>query len=165
MIATAFDSDAPSDARRPVIRRDAGELEMVELTWGLKPKEVGERPFRFVRSEGRTFESHRCLIPASEFHVKAGGRAFQFSLRSGDWFYLAGIWRPASGGWPESFAIITVQASAEVQRYQDRQGAILFRSQRMEWLDGSTPEAELFHPLPAGELAVAEQRGRQGTLL
>ena len=165
MVATVFDSDAPLDSRRAVIRRNACELEMVELAWGLKPKALGERPFRFVRSEGRTFESHRCLVPASEFHVKVGSRSLKFSLRSGDWFYLAGLWRPASPDWPESFAIITVQASPEVEQYQDRQGAILLRSQRMDWLDGLTPEASLLRPLPRGALVVAEQRVRQATLL
>lgn len=148
MIATAFDSDAPLDARRAIIRRDGDEIEMVELPWGLRPKEPGGRPFRFVRSEERTFPTHRCLIPASEFHVSRGGRRYRFSLEDHNWFYLAGIWRPATGEWPEAYAILTIEANAEVARHQERQGAVLRRSQRMAWLDLSMPEEELLRPLP-----------------
>jgi putative SOS response-associated peptidase YedK len=156
MIATAFDSDAPLDARRAVIRRDADEIEMVELPWGLKPKEPGGRPFRFVRSEGRTFPSHRCLVPASEFHVARGGRRYRFSFEDHNWFYLAGIWRPATGEWPESYAILTIEANAEVARYQDRQGAVLRRSQRMAWLDATVADDDLLRPLPARSFNVEQ---------
>lgn len=120
MIATAFDSDAPLGSRRAVIRYNAAELEMVELAWGLKPKAVDERPFRFVRSEGRAFPDHRCLVPASEFHVTTAKRRYRFALEDGNWFYLAGVWRPATREWPESYAILTVEANPEVARYQER---------------------------------------------
>jgi putative SOS response-associated peptidase YedK len=43
----------------------------VELPWGLQPRERGGRPFTVVRAEGRTFPSHRCLVPASEFAFAA----------------------------------------------------------------------------------------------
>ena len=156
MIATAFDSDAPLGSRRAIIRYNAAELEMVELGWGLRPKTIDDRPFRFVRSEGRTFPSHRCLIPASEFHVTTAKRRYRFALEDGNWFYLAGIWRPATGDWPESYAILTVEANPEVARYQDRQGAVLLRRQRMDWLDATIPEDQLLRPLPARSFDVAE---------
>jgi putative SOS response-associated peptidase YedK len=82
MQASAFDSNAPLDARRAVIRRYRDEIEMVELAWGLKPKDPEDRPFSFVRSEGRTFPSHRCLIPASEFHVTTQNKSYRFALES-----------------------------------------------------------------------------------
>jgi putative SOS response-associated peptidase YedK len=71
MTAKAFDTDAPLDERRVIIRRSAGDVEMVELPWGLQPRERGGRPFTVVRAEGRTFPSHRCLVPASEFAFAA----------------------------------------------------------------------------------------------
>ena len=156
MIASPFDSDAPLGSRRAIIRRDGDDVEMVELGWGLRPATPEGRPFRFIRSEGREFPTHRCLIPASEFHVTQSGRRYRFTLEDRNWFYLAGVWRPASAGWPESYAIITVAANPEVARYQDRQGAVLLRRQRMDWLDGSIPEAELLQPLPARSFGVEE---------
>ena len=83
MQATPFESDAPAGARRAIIRRNAEELEMVELAWGLEPKDGDSRPFRFVRAEGRVFPTHRCLIPASEFQVTRTGRRYRFSLEDG----------------------------------------------------------------------------------
>src|SRR5882724_1310437 len=147
MKATAFDMDVPFDERRVIVRYGDEGVEMVELPWGLRPQEPGGRPFNLVRSEGRTFPSHRCLVPASEFGLAHRGQRYTFSLADGDWFYFAGIWRPASRDWPEAYAILTIEASADVAPYHDRQMAVLKRSQRLEWLDLTVPEGELLRPL------------------
>ncbi|OWO92263.1 DUF159 family protein [Rhizobium esperanzae] len=149
MNATAFQSDAPLDDRG-VIRRHDGDVEMVELPWGLRPRDGGPRAVNVVRSEGRTFPSHRCLVPASEFRHKS----FSFSLANGDWFYLAGIWRPATEDWPEAYAILTIEANADIAPIHDRQMAVLTRDQRIDWLDGVVPEEEILRPLPAGTFRV-----------
>jgi len=159
MQATAFDSNAPLGARRAIIRRYRDEIELVELAWGLNPKDPEQRPFRFVRSEGRTFPSHRCLVPASEFHVTTDNKSYRFALADGNWFYLAGIYRPATIDWPESYAILTVEANPEVARYQERQGAVLLRRQNMEWLDATVPETEILQPLPARSFIVERMSG------
>lgn len=156
MQATAFDPDAPLDERRAVIRRAGDAIEMVELAWGLRPAAPGGRPLRFVRSEGRAFPSHRCLVPASEFHVRRGERSWRCTLVDGDWFYLAGLWRPVTDDWPESYAILTVEANAEVGRYQERQGAVIRRGTHMAWLDLAGQEAELLKPLRARSFAISE---------
>ena len=129
MVATAFDLDAPLDQRRAIIRRDGDDVEMVELPWGLQPREPGGRPFTVIRAEGRTFPSHRCLVPASEFRHRSRGRQYTFSLANCDWFYFAGIWRPATRDWPESYAILTIEANADIAPYHDRQMAVLKRDQ------------------------------------
>jgi putative SOS response-associated peptidase YedK len=162
MQATAFDSNAPLGARRAVIRRYRDEIEMVELAWGLKNRDPEERPFRFVRAEGRTFPSHRCLIPASEFHVTTDKRSYRFALEDGNFFYLAGIYRPATIDWPESYAILTIDANPDVARYQERQGAVLLRRQNMDWLDLRIPEADLLKPLSARSFDVEEIGGVKG---
>jgi len=149
MSASIFDSDASVGQRRVVIRRNAGDVEMVELPWGLEPHERGGRPFTVIRAEGRSFPSHRCLVPASEFRHRSRGKHYGFSLADGDWFYFAGIWRPATGGWPEAFAILTIEANADVAPFHDRQMAVLRRDQRMAWLDRTCSEEELLRPLPA----------------
>lgn len=160
MSATVFDPDASLDERRVIIRRDGVDVEMVELPWGLQPCEDGGRPFTVVRAEGRTFPTHRCLVPASEFRQRSHDKHYSFSLTDGDWFYFAGIWRPASRQWPESYAILTTTANDDVSPHHDRQMAVLRRDQRMDWLDLTVPENELLRPLPTGSFKVARLRER-----
>ena len=69
-------------------------------------------------------------MPASQFRH----RSFSFSLANGDWFYFAGIWRPATPDWPEAYAILTIEANADIAPLHDRQMAVLTRDQRMAWL-------------------------------
>ena len=167
MTATPFDLETPLGQRRAIIRRGSGGVEMVEAAWGLQPGPTSHRPFTLVRAEGRTFPTHRCLIPASEFRLRSRGRAYSFSLADGDWFYFAGIWRPAKADWPESYAILTVAANDDVAPYHDRQMAVLRRGQRLDWLDGLMSEDELLRPLPAGSFRVKEDRpakAHQGAL-
>ena len=158
MSAKVFDSDASLDERRVIIRRYGGDVEMAELPWGLQPSEVGGRPFTVVRAEGRTFPSHRCLVPASEFRHRSRGKAYSFSLADGGWFYFAGIWRPATRDWPEAYAILTIEANDDVSPFYDRQMAVLRRDQRMAWLDRTCLEEELLRPLPAGTFVVSQPR-------
>src|SRR3546814_3076197 len=81
MSATAFDSDASLDERRVIIRRGGGDVEMVKLPWGLQPREIGGRPFTVLRAEDRTFPSHRCLVPASEFRSEEHTSELQSLMR------------------------------------------------------------------------------------
>jgi putative SOS response-associated peptidase YedK len=155
MRAKVFQSDAPLDERRVIIRRHDGDVEMVELPWGLRPRDGDPRAANVVRSEGRSFPTHRCLIPASEFRHKS----FCFSLANGDWFYFAGIWRPAAEDWPEAYAILTIEANADIAPFHDRQMAVLTRDQRMAWLDGTVAEEEILRPLPAGTFRVNRRAG------
>jgi putative SOS response-associated peptidase YedK len=162
MQAAPFSIDAPAGLRRPVVRIDPadGVPELVELAWGLEPFAGEQKPFRYIRSEGREFPSHRCLIPASEFHVRKGGRSYRVVLASGDWFYFAGIWRPASAIWPEAFAIVTIEANADVQPLQERQGHVILRGQHMAWLQGASSKGDELRPLPEGAF-VREEIQRQ----
>lgn len=150
MSASVFDSEAAIGQRRVVIRRNGGDLEMVELPWGLQPREPGGRVFTVIRAEGRTFPDHRCLVPASEFRHRSRGKHYAFSLADSDWFYFAGIWRPATRGWPETYAILTIEANADVAPFHDRQMAVIRREQRMAWLDRTQREEKLLRPLPVG---------------
>ena len=155
MSATSFDIDASLDERRVIIRRAGGEVEMVELAWGLQPRERGGRSATVIRAAGRTFPSHRCLVPASEFRFRSQGRHYGVALANSDWFYFAGIWRPAAGDWPEAYAILTTAANPDVAPYRDRQMAVLRREQRLAWLDMTCPESDLLRPLPAGSVIVS----------
>lgn len=156
---TPFDSDAPLGARRAIIRRnpdDLQEIEMVEAVWGSNPRFSDGIAYRFVRSEGKTFPSHRCLVPASEFHMAVGDRRYRVTLEGGNFFYLAGIWEPAMGDWPLGYRIVTVAATPEVAAHQDRHGALIHRRQVLQWLDGTVPEQELLVTPPARTFRVEE---------
>ncbi|MFK4792191.1 SOS response-associated peptidase family protein [Sphingobium sp. ZW T5_29] len=102
-----------------------------------------------MRSEGKTFPSHRCLIPASEFRMKVTSKNYRVTLNDGNFFYLAGVWEPALGAWPLAFRIITVGANPEISRYQERHGAVILRRQVMDWLDCNKLEADLLVTPPA----------------
>jgi putative SOS response-associated peptidase YedK len=163
MRASPFESDAALGSRRAIIRRnpaDMQEVEMVEAAWGLEPFERGEKPFKFIRSEGKSFLTMRCLIPASEFQVRNANRRFRVTLEDGNFFYIAGVWRPASADWPLSYAVVTIKANPDVVLYQDRQGAVLLRRQNMAWLDLSQIEQELLQPLPPKSFRVEEISAR-----
>ncbi|ANM13318.1 MULTISPECIES: SOS response-associated peptidase family protein [unclassified Rhizobium] len=155
MNAIVFRSDAPLNERRVIIRRHDGDVEMVELPWGLRPRDGGPRAVNVIRSEGRRFPTHRCLVPVSEFRHKS----FRFSLANGDWFYFAGIWRPTAADWAEAYAVLTIEANADIAPFHDRQMAALTRDQRMAWLDGLVPEEEILRPLPAGTFRVKRHAG------
>lgn len=165
MSATAipFDSDAAEGTLRPIIRYKpdgSGKKEVVNAHWGSNPRFSAGIEYRFVRSEGQTFPSQRCLIPASEFRMKVGKKDYRVMLDDGNFFYLAGVWEPPMAGWPLAFRIITVAANAEVSRYQDRHGAVVLRRQVTDWLDDLVPENELLVTPPA-RMFVVEELGRR----
>lgn len=167
MKASPFESEAPLGSRRAIIRRNpdkAQEIEMIEAAWGMHLGEDGAKPFKFLRSEGKQFRTHRCLVPASEFQIKNGDRRFRVTLEDGNFFYLAGMWQPPVGGRPTSFAIVTIEANPDVFFYQERQGAVLLRRQNMAWLDLSVPQDELLVALPPRSFAIEEIPPRQPEL-
>jgi len=155
----AFDSDAPLGDRRAIIRRnpdDMTEIEMVEAVWGSNPRFGGGASYRFVRSEGQTFPSQRCLIAVSEFHMGVGDKRYRVTLDDGNFFYLAAIWEPPMADWPLCYRVLTVGANADVAPYQQRHGAIIHRRQVMQWLDLTVPEIELLVTPPARSFLVQE---------
>lgn len=154
-----FDSEAPEGSRRPIIRYNpdnAREKEMVEGVWGSNPRFSDGVSYRFVRSEGKTFPSHRCLVPASECQMKLGDKRYRVTREDGNFFYLAGVWEPPMGDWPLAFKIITVAANLEVSHYQERHGAIIERRQVMQWLDRSVLENDLLVTPPARTFLIEE---------
>ncbi|ANL68599.1 hypothetical protein AMC82_PC00035 (plasmid) [Rhizobium phaseoli] len=58
-----------------------------------------------------------------------------------------------------TYAILTIEANADIAPFHDRQMAVLTRDQRMAWLDGLLPEEEILRPLPAGTFRVRRRAG------
>jgi len=153
MKAAAFDMDAPLNERRTIVRYGDDNVEMVELPWGLRPKELGGPPFNLVRGEGRTF-----LAIAAWCRHRSSGSSSRTTLRIlacrrrlilPRWHLAACVSRLA-----EAYVILTVATNAEAVRYQVRQMTVLRRQQRMEWLDLARPVDELLRPLPRGAFRV-----------
>lgn len=164
--ATPFEADAPEDNLRPIVRYkpdEPGRPQLIKARWGSNPRFTDGVEFRFVRTEGKTFPSYRCLIPASEFQMRVGEKRYRVMLDDGNFFYLAGIWEPAIADWPLSFRIITAPANPEVSQYQERHGAIILRRQVKDWLDGAVAETELLVAPPARIFDIREI-GATGTV-
>lgn len=143
--------------------RDGG-VEMVNLAWGFEPQEPGGRPITHIRAEGRTLASGRCLIPGSQFSVSRGHgserRRWRVTMSGGDsHFYFAGLWRPAEGRWPTSYAMITIPANPDIAPCQDRQVAVIRMREAKAWLDHLKPEAELLAPMPKGAFCLTQVEG------
>ena len=101
---------------------------MVELVWGLRPRDAEHGPVFNLRSEGRTFPTHRCLVPATDFFLRDRSPArtrWRFTLADGDSFYLAGIWTPASDEWPDAYAVLTTASNPDVTPVKERQMAVI----------------------------------------
>jgi putative SOS response-associated peptidase YedK len=167
--APGYPSNRTSHAERigepgAVIRYGHDGLEMVNLRWGFALEPSG-RLGAALRSEGRSFPTNRCLVPASEVYLPFEGRRYRVSLVDGDWFYLAGLWRQASRTWPASYAVLTVEAGADVRPLRERQNAVILRKDRMAWLEGG--DETLLRPLPKGTFRVerADSDPRQGLLI
>jgi putative SOS response-associated peptidase YedK len=113
-------------------------------------------------SEGRRFPKGRCLIPASHFFEFTGTKSpkskWKFTKAGDDWFCFAGLWRPMPDRAGEAFTLLTTDPGLDVAPIHNRQMVVLDRSDWLAWLDLTTPESELLHPLPAGSLAVEQVR-------
>ncbi len=158
MEAVPFESDAPFGSRKAIVRRNpvTGKPQLIDAAWGLDGFEPGDKPRKFIRAEGRTFPHQRCLVPASEFQVTNGDRKFRVMLEDGNFFYLAGVWRPTFGDKDISYAIITIEANPDIFHYQERQGAVLLRRQNMAWLDMTVAQEELLRAQPAHSYQIEE---------
>lgn len=143
----------------PIVRsidgeRGAGELVNRRWSW---PAPSGKPVYNF-RSEGRRFDSGRCLILADgfyEFTEPSPGQKrktkWLFTLNDHDWFCIAGIWRaaPEIG---EAFTMLTIAPGEDVAPYHSRQIVPLPHERWADWLDPAVPAGELLRALPRGSL-------------
>jgi putative SOS response-associated peptidase YedK len=138
----------------PVVTRTKDGVEVRMMTWAWKSPQ-GRPVFNF-RSDERSFaNSLRCAIPADGFYEFTDALAGQkrktrwlFTMVEAPAFWIAGVIRDGA------FSMLTTTPGPDVAPYHDRQIVLLEPGRAMEWLDLTTPEAELLRPLPAGRLAV-----------
>lgn len=137
-----------------------GGAELVTRRWSWPG--AGGKPVYNFRSDGRTLDKGRCLIPIDQFYeftapedpkIKRKTK-WAFRLVGHDWFCIAGLWRSeASVG--EAFTMLTCPPGADMEPYHSRQVVVLGRDDWGRWLDPAVPSAQLCRPLPAGSLTAA----------
>ena len=131
---------------------DGVAVKMIKWAW-MSPQ---RRPVFNFRSEGRSFAgSTRCAIPADGFYEFTDALPGQkrktkwlFTMVDAPAFWVAGIIRDGA------FAMLTTAPGPDIAPYHDRQIVLLEPARAMEWLDLTTPEADLLRPMPAGSLTV-----------
>lgn len=131
-----------------IVRNEAGELDIVQAQWGLRPEWATHlRPQANARLDTASerkmfkdaFQSRHCLIPANSFfewHREKGiTQPYRIMVHNGELFGMAGIWEPPS--FPDTlpnFAVLTTDANALVARIHDRMPVILSERDEKRWL-------------------------------
>jgi putative SOS response-associated peptidase YedK len=147
----------------PIVRAvegASGKADLVQRRWSWPQN---RRPVYNFRSEGREFNSNRCLIVADGFYeftdpvnkAKRRKDKWLFTVKGERWFCIAGIWRKTKDV-GEAFTMLTMEPSPDIAPYHDRQIAILDRKGWAAWLDSSFSSKTILKPLPAGSLAVEQ---------
>ncbi len=169
----------------PVVRQtDDGERELVRMHWGfllpqtskktgkpILPKAVNnarDDKVRVSRFWQKSFETRRCLVPASSF-CEAKGRKpatyYWFGLKGEDQrppFAFAGLWRGFNGTYRDedvdidTYTIVTTKPNALVKPiHPDRMPVIVDPDDYDTWLNGSPDNAAaLLRPFPADRMQV-----------
>jgi putative SOS response-associated peptidase YedK len=148
----------------PIVRMIDGEPnvgDLVQRRWSW-PGQKG-RPVYNFRSDGREFNTGRCLIIADGFYEftdpadkqKKRKDKWLCTKKGEPWFCIAGIWR-ANKDVGEAFTMLTMGPGPDIAPYHDRQIVILDRADWAGWLDPSVSAKSLIKPLPAGSLHVQQ---------
>jgi putative SOS response-associated peptidase YedK len=126
----------------PLVRNTIHGLNATCLRWGLTDTET-KQIFFYKEVTGNTF-GYPCLVPVSYVDLLArvtgkssGSRTSKVRISpiSGDWFGIAGIWRPAGmRNGPEGFAILTRPAGPEIFPLADTQPLIVEKKHWALWL-------------------------------
>jgi putative SOS response-associated peptidase YedK len=159
-----------------VIRQaDSGDWRFEALHWGLLPAwtknpKSSRRPIN-ARAETVTekpmfrdlLRSRRCVVPIDgyyEWRTSSSGKLpFWFHLKSGEPFFLAGLWDCWHPGKPDalaSYILMTTRPNEVAAKVHDRMPVLLHARDVPRWLDRALIEPEqvtdLLGPYPAEEM-------------
>ena len=142
----------------PVIRRQASEIRVDLLRWGLVPAWSGDPGVgaRMINARSETirtrpsfrdsFRDARCLVPIRGFYEWTGGgrRRRPMAVRAvdGGLLALAGVWARSvmdDGTMLETFSIVTSDAGPTLARIHHRMPVILRDDDADRWLDARHP--------------------------
>jgi putative SOS response-associated peptidase YedK len=154
---------------------DAPELRLDALMWGLlaswaKNPQASRRPIN-ARAETVAekpmfrdlLRARRCAVPIDGYYewrtTSSGKVPFWFSLKSGEPFFLAGLWDCWHEGRPDataSYLLMTTEPNALAATVHDRMPVMLHARDVGRWLDPAIREAQqvidLLGPYPAHEM-------------
>lgn len=155
---------------QPVVRLNGqGKRELVLMRWGFIPP--GSRdPKKFhINAKAETvhklptfreaFQQRRCIVLTDgiyEWETLPGGRKqpYAIAMKSGEPMALAGIWTswndPAVNVPLDTYAVITTEPNALMERFHKRMSAILLRDEFERWLapaDKNNLPVDLMRPL------------------
>lgn len=152
-------------------RQEVGQIEPVEMTWGLVPAwaqdtQIGRKCVN-ARSETvwekpafrEAVRKRRCVVPATAFYEWSGARGrkerWRFQPCCESTLLLAGIWetwtdpaRHGSGGL-RTFSILTQASSPPVDGLHDRQPVMLHPADLALWLNSEANQDDLREVLSA----------------
>ena len=162
---------APSQVLPVITDREPRKLSF--LKWGLVPswakdKAIGNRMIN-ARSETAAqkpsfrsaFKRRRCLIPADGYYewMKRDGAKQPVYIRRADReiFAFAGLWenwKQPDGGWLQTFAILTRDASDAIRPIHHRMTVIVEPEDYALWLSGRELTKQEWLPIVAGGDAI-----------
>ncbi len=160
-----------------VVRQPTTEarLRFDQFHWGLLPSwtknpKSSRRPIN-ARAESVAekpmfrdlLRTRRCVVPIDGYYewrtTSSGKVPFWFALKSGEPFFLAGLWDCWHEGRPDavaSYILMTTQPNEVAAKVHDRMPVLLNARDVPRWLDSnfSEPEAvaDLLGPYPATEM-------------
>ena len=157
-----------------IIRQPGGgaRLRFEQFHWGLLPswtrnpgssrrpinaraETVAEKPmFRDL------LKARRCVVPIDGYYewraTPSGKLPYWFYLRSGEPFFLAGLWDCWHEGRPDalpSYILMTTQPNELAAKVHDRMPVLLHARDVARWVDPAVSEVvDLLGPYPAGEM-------------
>lgn len=146
--------------RAPMVRMQGDAPALVERRWSW-PSGYGS-PLYNLKSEGRTFNTNRCLVVADGFYeyTKAADPRqkrkdrWLFEPSEGGLIGIAGIWRdhPEVG---EAFTLLTAEPGDDVKPLHHRQIVLIPPDRWRDWLDPSVKSRDLLVPTPPGILTLS----------
>jgi putative SOS response-associated peptidase YedK len=151
----------PGEYGHVIAAHGDGSTSLEELHWGLRPRDGG-RPWGLIRSEGKSFDGLRCIVPVDDFSINGHhpnpGKWQVVPTRPNAAF--AGIWRRPYPDWPASYALLTVEAGPDLAPYEPRQNIVLWEEDWRDWLHHLRPAEEILRAPPMGSLVVERRLGR-----
>lgn len=148
---------APSQTLPVVVRPVDRPAAVAELRWGfLPPWEQGAKPAILpINAQIETvaqkpmfraaLRERRCLVPADGFYewrkdADGGKTPFHIERVGSEPFYLAGIWQPARGPHPGTFAVLTTRPNALMEPIHRRMPVLLTGERARDWVATPSPD-------------------------
>ncbi|MEO6579981.1 MAG: SOS response-associated peptidase family protein [Sphingomicrobium sp.] len=153
----------------PIVRAglSPGTFDLIQRRWSWPGP--GGKPVYNFRSDGREFDSGRCLILTDGFY-EFTAPADPKSKRKDRWLFtpladglmagtdgligIAGLVRDAPGI-GQAFTMLTTAPGPDLTPFHHRQVALVPPSAWQGWLDGSLRATDALGPVPAGTLEVS----------